>query len=198
MPKLTFTQPEFASQVCHLSDGNFTVGRSRQNQIILDDDSVSSDHGELLVHGNEVIVRERGSRNGTFLDGARIQAQSGVKHGQKIRFGRVELRLELDAIESEHATDITALPAFRRFLSEEATPAEAPATTFPVTFAPRAQNASVNSTISMPRPPSAAPGAPTASPSSQGPISTAPGPIWVYIGTAAVLGLLALWWFLTR
>ena len=136
MPKLLFTQPEFAQQVCQLPDGAFAVGRSRSNQIILEEASVSSEHAELLVHGNEVIVRERGSRNGTFVGGVRVKAQTGVKHGQSIRFGRVEVRLELEPSEMEDATSVTAVTSFRRFLREAATPAPEPPK-FPLTFVPQ-------------------------------------------------------------
>ena len=72
MPKLVFTQPEFAGQSCGLRDGIITIGRSRRNEIIIEENSVSSDHGDLLVHNQEVIVRERGSRNGIFVNGVRV------------------------------------------------------------------------------------------------------------------------------
>ena len=152
MPKLIFTQPEFAGQSCELKDGTIKIGRSRRNDIIIEDDSVSDEHGELLVYGREVIVRERGSRNGIFVNGLRVQAQSGVKHGQTIRFGRVELRLELELIQNESSSDITAVIALRRFRSEAATPGTA-APKFPATFAPQKPILPESSTSSLPVPP---------------------------------------------
>jgi pSer/pThr/pTyr-binding forkhead associated (FHA) protein len=133
MVKLIFTQPPFANQSCLLNDGTFTVGRSRRNQVIIDEDSVSSEHGQLLVYGPEVIVRERGSKNGTFVNGVRVQAQSGVKHGQIIRFGRVEVRLELEPV-SDVETSVTALDSLRRLIRHEVNAPEP--TKLPITFAP--------------------------------------------------------------
>ena len=151
MPKLIFTQPEFVGQSCELKDGTLKLGRSRHNDIILEDDSVSGEHGELLVYGQEVIVRERGSQNGTFVNGIRVQAQSGVNHGQTIRFGRVEVRLDLEPVQDESSTDLTAVIALRRFRSETASRApEAPR--FPVTFAPRKPALTERSTSSLPLP----------------------------------------------
>ncbi len=136
MPKLVFTQPEFANQSCELRDGAFTVGRSRRNLIIIDEESVSGEHAQLLVYGREVIVCDRGARNGIFVNGARVQAQSGVNHGQCIRFGNVEVRLDLGPIEQEDSSDITAIHEFRRFQKDAGgSPEGAPL--FPVTVVTR-------------------------------------------------------------
>lgn len=135
MPKLIFTQPEFAEQFFQLPDGQFTVGRSGQNHIILQEDSVSGRHAELLIYGPEVIVRELESRNGTFVNNVRIQTQSGVKHGQTIRFGRVEVRLELATNPCDSRTEITAVFDHRRILKEEAAAPQQP-TKLPATFTP--------------------------------------------------------------
>lgn len=97
-----------------LPDGQFTLGRDPHNSIVIKDGSVSARHCELLVFGSEVIVRERGARNGTFVNGVRVQAQSGVRHGQKIRFGRVEARVEIEVATDDDATAITAMDAYRR------------------------------------------------------------------------------------
>lgn len=95
MPRLILTSPEFAHQSCDLPDGTWSVGRSQRSQIVVEDDSVSSDHCELVVYGAEVIVREHGSRNGTFVAGVRVKAQSGIRHGQCLRLGRIETMLTL-------------------------------------------------------------------------------------------------------
>ncbi len=130
MAKLFFTQPEFSQKSLELPDGTFTVGRSRRNQIVIEDASVSKEHAELLVYGNEIIVRERGSQNGVFVSGVRIKAQSGVKHGERIRFGRVEVLLELGPPEFEGSTDITAMACLAR-MRESATAASQTPTQFP-------------------------------------------------------------------
>lgn len=134
-PHLILTSPEFANQSCELPDSTWTVGRSRRNQIVIQDDSVFGDHCELLGHGVEVIVRERGSRNGRFVDGVRVKAQSGVRHGQRLRLGSVEARLEIEPPEDYDATAITALDGCRKIRRQCAQPATR-ATLFPIIFAP--------------------------------------------------------------
>ena len=149
MPRLIFTQPEFRQKFLELCDGAFSLGRSGRNQIIIEDASVSKEHADLLVHGNEIIVRERGSQNGTFVGGARIKAQSGVKHGEKIRFGRVELLLELGSPVFQETTAITAMADLAR-MCEESTATSRMPTQFPVRFVPEGLVAQGTSTIAPP------------------------------------------------
>lgn len=108
MPKLHFHHPDFAPLSCELPEGTTTVGRSSRNRIVLNDPSVSGDHGDLLVSWNEVIVRDHGSSNGTWVAGVRVNGQRPANHGDVIRFGRVEARVELDEFPAGDATSITA------------------------------------------------------------------------------------------
>lgn len=108
MPKLHFPQPEFTTHSCELPEGTTKVGRSSRNNLILSDPSVSADHCDLLVSWNEVIVRDHGSSNGTWVAGVRVKAQLPANHGDVIRFGRVEARLELDGFPADDATSVTA------------------------------------------------------------------------------------------
>lgn len=156
MPSFHFTQPEFTRQVLELPNGTFSVGRSSRNQIILEDPSVSKEHAELLIHGTEVILRDRGSQNGSFVDGVRVQPQSGVRHGQRIRFGRVELLVDLGEPQAEDATDITAVSILRT-LSDRNAEAEATSVRFPLRFTPVTGSSGGPSTGSLPHPESAAP-----------------------------------------
>jgi CheY-like chemotaxis protein len=58
------------------------------------DPSVSGRHCEILLRGNEVIVRDLNSTNGTFIQGERI-TEAILKPGQILRLGRVDLHLEV-------------------------------------------------------------------------------------------------------
>lgn len=133
MPKITIITREFDSASCELPDGGFTVGRDAQNVLVIADSSVSRQHCELLVFGREVIVRDRGSRNGTFVDEVRVRGQSGVSNGQIIRLGRIEFRVEIEP-PVEELTSMSAIDDFRK---EERTRAASTGNgSFAVTFAP--------------------------------------------------------------
>jgi hypothetical protein len=151
MIKLIFSQPEFGRQFVELPDGTFSVGRSSRSHIIVEEGSVSQRHADLQIHGTEVIVSERGSLNGTFIDGVRIKTQSGARHGQRIRFGRVELLLDLGEPLQDEATDITAGAIFREPAAMTGENLLTPAR-FSLRFIPAAQFSEDRHTVSLPNP----------------------------------------------
>lgn len=72
-----------------------TVGRVEDNSFQIAEPSVSSHHAELLLRGNDVIVRDLNSTNGTFINGEKV-TESSIKPGQILRLGQIEMRLETD------------------------------------------------------------------------------------------------------
>lgn len=72
-----------------------TVGRLEDNAFHLPEQSVSSHHCEILLRGNDVVIKDLNSTNGTFINGEKISEQV-LKPGQILRLGSVELRLEGD------------------------------------------------------------------------------------------------------
>ena len=85
MIQLIFKTPEFSGQSAPLPDGKTTVGLAPGNTLVIQHDSVSADHCELLLYGRDVIVRDRATSSGTWVDGARINGQTSMRHGQSIR-----------------------------------------------------------------------------------------------------------------
>lgn len=73
-----------------------TIGRAPDNAIHIDDASVSGRHAELKVTADGCYVRDLGSTNGTFLNGAAI-TESMLRAGDRLRFGRAECIFEGDA-----------------------------------------------------------------------------------------------------
>jgi adenylate cyclase len=68
------------------------IGRSQENEICIIDSSVSRQHAEITVKGNQITIKDLGSRNGTYLNGQRIN-ESRLNPGDCIRCGDIELRL---------------------------------------------------------------------------------------------------------
>lgn len=87
MAKLIFVHEKFGGQSLSLPQGKTSVGRGAQNSLVIPDASVSTEHCHLLVNGPEILVCERGSANGTFIDGVRVQGQRQIRSGQELRFG---------------------------------------------------------------------------------------------------------------
>lgn len=70
-----------------------TIGRVEDNTFQIAEASVSSHHCEVLVRGNEVVIKDLNSTNGTFINGEKI-AEAVLKPGQTLRLGQVEFRLD--------------------------------------------------------------------------------------------------------
>lgn len=70
-------QSEGASRPAHVgvADNVIHVGRALDNDIVINDAYVSSYHLEAWPQGGGMMVRDLGSRNGTFVDGQRITEQ---------------------------------------------------------------------------------------------------------------------------
>ncbi len=72
-----------------------SVGRVEDNVFQIPEPSVSSHHCEVLLRGNDVVVRDLNSTNGTYINGQKV-TESPIKPGQILRLGQVEMRLETD------------------------------------------------------------------------------------------------------
>jgi serine phosphatase RsbU (regulator of sigma subunit)/pSer/pThr/pTyr-binding forkhead associated (FHA) protein len=73
-----------------LEVGTHTVGRAPSCAIVLPDPSVSRLHAEIRVSGDGIEVADAGSRNGTFVNGARITQPVAIRQGDRVRLGSVD------------------------------------------------------------------------------------------------------------
>jgi len=72
----------------------FTIGRSRNNDLVLDNPHISSSHAQLSWNKNQWILSDRDSTNGTFINGQRIKEQT-IATDDVITFGTCPVRLKL-------------------------------------------------------------------------------------------------------
>lgn len=72
-----------AGQIFPLSSGKHRIGRGPSCEIKINSNSVSKEHAAILVTGDKVIITDLNSRNGTYVNGVRIQNQR-VEVGDKI------------------------------------------------------------------------------------------------------------------
>lgn len=75
-------------------DAVTSLGRDVNNSIVIEDDFASADHALLTFRGRAWYVEDRGSSNGTYLNGQRIQSVAPMGFGDEIQVGRVRFRLE--------------------------------------------------------------------------------------------------------
>jgi hypothetical protein len=68
-----------------------TVGRSPDNDIFLDDVTVSRKHAVLAQNGNEFLIEDLGSLNGTFVNRRRIESPTRLESGDEVQIGKYRL-----------------------------------------------------------------------------------------------------------
>ena len=71
-----------------------TIGRDVNNSIVIDDTFVSAEHALLTFRGRAWYVEDRGSTNGTWLNGQRVESYLPLGYGDELQIGQVRLRLE--------------------------------------------------------------------------------------------------------
>jgi hypothetical protein len=97
MARLLIQRKDGTSMAHDLNDGATSIGRHPECAIVLEDDSVSSRHAEIIAADGCHTLRDLRSTNGTQVNGKRT-SETTIKAGDIISFGAVECFLE------DHAT----------------------------------------------------------------------------------------------
>jgi hypothetical protein len=70
-----------------LREGENIVGRHPSSAVWIDGTSVSRTHARILASPEKVLVEDRGSRNGTFVEGKKISSPHALVDGNAVTFG---------------------------------------------------------------------------------------------------------------
>src|SRR6266478_204604 len=96
MAKLVLLSAGMTGRTHELKVDKTTIGRVEDNTFQIAEPSVSSHHCEVLLRGNDVVIKDLNSTNGSYINGEKIN-ESVLKAGQILRLGQIEMRLETDA-----------------------------------------------------------------------------------------------------
>ncbi|HSP33988.1 MAG TPA: FHA domain-containing protein, partial [Thermoanaerobaculia bacterium] len=84
-----------------LRGDSVSIGRASECTIPIRDRYLSRKHAEILAAGPNWVLKDLGSVNGTYLNGARVQKDMVLNTGDRIRLGDTELMF----LTLEHTTD---------------------------------------------------------------------------------------------
>ncbi|MGH7533454.1 MAG: FHA domain-containing protein, partial [Gemmatimonadales bacterium] len=147
------------------------IGRADYNDVVLADESVSTQHAKLQRREGVWILVDLGSTNGSFVDGERVEGEVPITPGATLRFGDASVifdpKDEGAGVEKGGST---------KMLQAVKAPAAAPKPAAAPVAA--AASAAARSTAPVARPPAAAPvptvpkqGAAKAAPAAKRPVS---------------------------
>jgi hypothetical protein len=86
-----------------LDSERVTVGTLESNDVVVDADGVSRVHAVFERFGEAWLIRDLGSRNGTFVNGRRIISERALHSGDEIILGRLRLLFHAPARGTETA-----------------------------------------------------------------------------------------------
>ena len=96
MAKLVVISPPLTGLTHGLGKQWVTIGRSAGNAFQIVEASISGQHCEVQLRGNELAVRDMRSTNGTFVRGVLV-TEAVLKPWEILKLGDVELRFEFAA-----------------------------------------------------------------------------------------------------
>ena len=76
-----------------LRNGRYILGRHSENDIVIDDESASRQHAELICQEDNIQIRDLDSLNGTFVNRERLTEPLALSSGDQIRIGFYVIRI---------------------------------------------------------------------------------------------------------
>lgn len=76
-----------------LGEQALTIGRSSESGLVIRDDYTSTHHARLVLWGDEWVLQDLDSTNGTFLNGTRVTAPTPVPLNTPVKIGTTSFEL---------------------------------------------------------------------------------------------------------
>lgn len=94
-------------QVASFAGDRIALGRAAENDVALDDDSTASRmHAVIERFPGGWCVRDLGSRNGTFVNGAQVTGETALHSGDELRIGGTRVVFRAGDARGGEATEV--------------------------------------------------------------------------------------------
>ncbi len=118
LPFLKVTAGNNEGESFHLEFAVSTVGRGSESTIVLADNATSVNHAEIRFDGNNFLLRDKDSTNGTFNQGERI-TEVMLQLGDTIRVGETEMTFSCEGFELMTTDPARGIDALRVTLNRQ-------------------------------------------------------------------------------
>ncbi|HVQ29037.1 MAG TPA: FHA domain-containing protein [Vicinamibacteria bacterium] len=78
-----------------LDEGDNIIGRGEDCRLRIQSGTVSRHHARVRVRGDQVVLEDLGSKNGTFVSGLKVVAPTTLSGGEEIRVGSIIVRFSI-------------------------------------------------------------------------------------------------------
>lgn len=103
-PILIAREGQLVGERWTIESAEFMIGRGNDCQIILPERQVSRYHAKITSEAGKYILHDLGSKNGTHLNGTRVQGSTQLKDGDEIQ---IALRVKLLFIGTDATIPLT-------------------------------------------------------------------------------------------
>jgi predicted component of type VI protein secretion system len=93
--KLHLVKGNPKGKTVEIPPGTLSVGRAEDSDLIIASTRVSRHHCEIVNDKNRLVIRDKGSGNGTVVNGAKVQEQP-LKPGDEVQIGPLTFAVEID------------------------------------------------------------------------------------------------------
>lgn len=91
--QLVVTEGPLTGTTLPLSNSGVLIGRSPSCTLVLDDDYSSSRHARIFPAGDEWVLEDLGSTNGTFIGNTKVTQPTAIAAGVPVKIGQTTLEL---------------------------------------------------------------------------------------------------------
>lgn len=99
MPELIVNYPDRAPERLTLGRLRITIGRSARNDVCVPDPFASRVHAEVRREGDQYLLQDLGSANGTYYNGLKLDNVAALTNGGRIQIGETEIVFQDKAAE---------------------------------------------------------------------------------------------------
>lgn len=106
MARITINRDTFKVDERELEQGTLTIGRNQDNDLHIDDPTVSGHHAQIVTVFDSSYVEDLGSTNGTFVNGKKTKTHT-LHNGDLLIIGQYQLLFQTDnsvAMQNANAT----------------------------------------------------------------------------------------------
>lgn len=96
LAKLKVIHGASAGKEIKITCSPFVIGRADECHLRPKSDAISRRHCELIVQGDQLILKDLGSKNGTEVNGDRVQGERPLKLGDHLKMGPLEFEVLID------------------------------------------------------------------------------------------------------
>jgi len=108
MPRL-FIYPKKGETFWHnLKPERISIGRSEDNELPLPDPFSSGHHALIYPSDGKFVLRDNGSKNGTFLNGKKTQGEVELKKGDEILIGSTRIIFDKELSSNVEMTEVVS------------------------------------------------------------------------------------------